>query len=171
MATMEWWKRNNLSHHDGDSKEDLIVVSNDEEEVEAPPSSEESYRAPPLAERIGPVCTGQHAVCSSPGYREAGEQRRRQKLKAEEMELVKGTHAVRKRAAVQVAERERPKKLLNGSPLKRNVSLLSWGHTKRTARRRIEMLEKVPPMVFSIPSTSPQAPNLSLSCRLGSILP
>ena len=55
---MERWKRNNPSLRVGDSEEDAIVVSNNEE-VEAPPSSGGSYQAPPLAECVGPVCTGQ----------------------------------------------------------------------------------------------------------------
>ena len=46
-----------------DPEEDVIIMSDDEEEVEALP----------LAEHIGPVCTGQQAVHSSPGYREARE--------------------------------------------------------------------------------------------------
>ena len=66
---MECWKRNNPSSRIGDSEEDVIIVSNDEEEVEAPPSIGGSYQAPPLAECIGPVVTGQQAVRSSPGYR------------------------------------------------------------------------------------------------------
>ena len=85
----------------------LIVVSNTEEEVEAPPSSEEFYYAPPLAECIGPVYTGQQAIHSSPRYREAREQRRREKLKAERMEPVKGTCAAGKRVPKQVTMRER----------------------------------------------------------------
>ena len=72
---MEPWKRNDPSLRDRDLKGDTIVVSNDEEEVEAPPSSGGSYQAPPLTECIGPVVTGQQAVRSSPGYREAREQR------------------------------------------------------------------------------------------------
>ena len=56
---MECWKRNNPSLRVGDSEEDAIIVSDDEEEVEAPPSSGGSYQAPPLAERIGPIVTGQ----------------------------------------------------------------------------------------------------------------
>ena len=55
---MEQWKRNDPSLRVGDSEEDTIVMSNDEEEVEAPSSSEESYCTLPLAEHIGPVCTG-----------------------------------------------------------------------------------------------------------------
>ena len=43
----------------------------------------------------------------SPGYREAREQRRQEKSKAEELEPVKGTHAARKRAAEQIAKSER----------------------------------------------------------------
>ena len=99
---MESWKRNNLSLHVGDSEEDPIIMS-DNEEVEALPSSEESYHAPPLAECIGPVCTGQCAICSSPGYREARKQRR-EKLKAKRMEPIKGTHTMRKRAAEEFFE-------------------------------------------------------------------
>ena len=79
----------------------------DDEEVETPPSSEDSYHALHLAERIGPVYTGQRAIRSSPGYREAREQRRKEKLKVKEMEPIKGACAVRKRAAEQVTERER----------------------------------------------------------------
>ena len=56
---MEQWKKNNPSLRVGDSEEDAIVVGVDEEEVEALPSSGESYQAPPLAEHIGPVVTGQ----------------------------------------------------------------------------------------------------------------
>ena len=82
-----------------DLEEDAIVVSDDEEEVEAPPSSEGSYQAPPLAECIGPVVTGQRAVHSSPGYREAREQRRQGKSKAEELEPVKGTCGAKKRVS------------------------------------------------------------------------
>ena len=88
---MERWKRNDPSLRVGDSEEDVIVVSDDEEEVEAPPSSGDSYRAPTLAEHIGPVTTGQRAVRSSPGYREARESRRQGKSKAEEFEPVRGT--------------------------------------------------------------------------------
>ena len=94
---MEQWKRNDPSLRIGDSGEDAIVVSDNEEEVEASPSSGGSYRALTLAERIGPVSTGQRAVCSSPGYREAREQRRQEKSKAEEFEPVRGTRAARKR--------------------------------------------------------------------------
>ena len=107
---MEHWKRNNPSLRVRDSKEDMIVMS-DDEEVEALPSSGGSYQAPPLAERIGPVVTGQQTVCSSLGYREAREQRRQEKLKARELEPIKGTCAARKRAttfaAEQITERER----------------------------------------------------------------
>ena len=81
---MERWKKNDPSLRIGDSEEDAIVVSDDEEEVEASPSSGGSYQAPSLAERIGPVSTGQRAVRSSPGYREAREYRRQGKSKAEE---------------------------------------------------------------------------------------
>ena len=56
---MECWKRNDPSLRIGDSEEDAIVVSDDEEEVEALPSSGGSYQALTLAERIGPVTTGQ----------------------------------------------------------------------------------------------------------------
>ena len=55
---MEQWKRNNPSLRVGDLEED-IIMSDDEEEVEAPPSSGGSYQAPPLAEHIGPIVTGQ----------------------------------------------------------------------------------------------------------------
>ena len=96
---MERWKRNDPSLRIGDSEEDAIAVSDYEEEVEAPPSSGGSYQAPPLAEHIGPVVTGQQAVCSSPGYRDAREQRRQEKLKVQELEPVKGTRAVRKRVS------------------------------------------------------------------------
>ena len=72
-TTMEQWKRNDPSLRVRDSEEDAIIMSDDEEEVEALPSSGESYQALPLAEHIGPVCTGQQAVHSSPGYREARE--------------------------------------------------------------------------------------------------
>ena len=118
---MEHWKRNIPSFCVGDSKEDPIVVSNGEE-----------VEAPPLAECIGPVYTGQQAVHSSPRYKEVREQRRREKSKAKRMEPVKGTRAVRKRVAEQAAERERGAKLLNGSPLKRSVLLLHWGHMNWT---------------------------------------
>ena len=94
---MEWWKKNDPLLRIGDSEEDAIIVSNDEEEVEASPSSGGSYQAPTLAERIGPVTTGQRAVHSSPGYREAREFRRQEKSKAEEFEPVRGTRAARKR--------------------------------------------------------------------------
>ena len=57
-----------------------------------------------MAERIGPVVTGQRAVHLSPGYRKAREQRRQGKLKAEELEPVKGTCAVRKRVTKHIAE-------------------------------------------------------------------
>ena len=63
-STMEHWKRNNPSLQVGDSEDNPIIVS-DDEEVEAPPSSEESYHAPPLAECIGPVFTGQCAIHSA----------------------------------------------------------------------------------------------------------
>ena len=96
---MEQWKKNDPSLRIGDSEEDAIVVSDDEEEVEASPSSGGSYQAPPLAECIGPVVTGQRAVRSFPGYREAREQRRQEKSKAEEFEPVKGMHAARKRVS------------------------------------------------------------------------
>ena len=56
---MEQWKKNDPSLRVGDSEEDAIVVSDDEEEVEASPSSGSSYRVPTLAERIGPVTSGQ----------------------------------------------------------------------------------------------------------------
>ena len=56
---MERWKKNDPSLRIGDSEEDAIVVSDNEEEVEASPSSGNSYQAPTLAERIGPVSTGQ----------------------------------------------------------------------------------------------------------------
>ena len=88
----------------GDSEEDTIIASDNEEEVEVPPSSGGSYQAPPLAEHIGPVVTGQQAVCSSPGDREAREQRRQEKSKVEELEPVKGTCAARERAAMLAAE-------------------------------------------------------------------
>ena len=100
---MEQWKRNNPSLRIGDSEEDVIVVS-DDEEVEAPSSSGGSHQAPPLAERIGPVVTGQRAVRSSPGYREAREQRRQEKSKAQELEPVKGTHAAGKRFSSALVE-------------------------------------------------------------------
>ena len=64
---MERWKKNDPSLRIGDSEEDAIIVSDDEEEVEASPSSGDSYQAPTLAERIGPVSSGQRAVHSSPG--------------------------------------------------------------------------------------------------------
>ena len=95
-----------------------IVMSDDEEEVEAPPSSEESYHAPSLAEHIGPVYTGQQAVHSSPGYREVREQRRREKLKVERMEPVKGTHAARTRAA---------KEFFQGLPSKEEALAVALG--------------------------------------------
>ena len=89
-----------------DSEEDAIIVSDDEEEVEeAPPSSGSSYHPVPLAEQIGPVTIGQRAVCSSPGYQEAREQRRAEKSKATEFEPVKGTRAVRKRTSAVLIER------------------------------------------------------------------
>ena len=93
---MERWKKNDPSLRIGDSEEDAIVVSDDEEEVEASPSSGSSYQVPTLAEHIGPVTTGQRAVRSSPGYREAREYRRQEKSKAEEYEPVRGTRAARK---------------------------------------------------------------------------
>ena len=104
---MERWKVHDPSLRLGDSEEDAIVLSDDEEgEVEeAPPSSGGSYHAVPLAERIGPVTTGQRAVRSSPGYREAREQRRAEKSKAEEFEPVKGTRAARKRVSSALVER------------------------------------------------------------------
>ena len=88
----------------GDSEEDVIVVSDDEEEVEASPSSGRSYQAPALAECIGPVITGQRAIRSSPGYREAREQRRQEKLKVEEWEPVRGTCAARKRYSAELIQ-------------------------------------------------------------------
>ena len=96
---MERWKVHDPSLRLGDSEEDAIVLSDDEEgEVEkAPPSSGSSYHPVPLAERIGPVTTGQRAVRSSPGYQEARESRRQEKSKAEEYEPVRGTRAARKR--------------------------------------------------------------------------
>ena len=96
---MERWKVHDPSLRLGDSEEDAIVLSDDEEgEVEeAPPSSGDSYHPVPLAERIGPVTTGQRAVRSSPGYQEARKQRRAEKSKAEEYEPVRGTRAARKR--------------------------------------------------------------------------
>ena len=96
---MERWKRNDPSLRIGDLEEDAIVVSDNEEEVEASPSSGGSYQASPLAERIEPVVTGQRAVHSSPGYREAREQRRQEKSKAKEFEPIKGTCAARKRVS------------------------------------------------------------------------
>ena len=101
---MERWKKNDPSLRIGDSEEDAIVMSDDEEEVEASPSSGDSYRAPTLAERIGPVTTGQRAVRSSPGYREARESRRQEKSKAEEYEPVRGTRAARKRYSAGLIE-------------------------------------------------------------------
>ena len=56
---MEWWKRNDPSLRVRDSEEDVIIVGNNEDKVEALPSSGGSYQAPPLAECIGPVVTGQ----------------------------------------------------------------------------------------------------------------
>ena len=56
---MERWKTNDPSLRVGDSEEDMIVMSDDEEEVEASPSSGGSFQASTLAERIGPVSTGQ----------------------------------------------------------------------------------------------------------------
>ena len=94
---MEWWKKNDPSLRIGDSEEDAIVVSDDEEEVEASPSSGDSYQALTLAERIGPVTTGQRAVRSSPGYKEARIYQRQEKSKAEEFKPVRGTRATRKR--------------------------------------------------------------------------
>ena len=55
---MERWKNNPLLRI-GDLEEDTIIVSDNEEEVEASPSSGGSYQVPTLAERIGPVTTGQ----------------------------------------------------------------------------------------------------------------
>ena len=101
---MEWWKKNDPSLRVGALEEDAIVVSDDEEEVEASPSSGGSYQAPTLAECIGPVTTGQRAVRLSPGYREAREQRRQEKSKAEEFEPVRGTRAVRKRYSTALVE-------------------------------------------------------------------
>ena len=164
---MERWKRNDPSLRVGDSEEDAIIVSNDEE-VEAPPSSGGSYQAPPLAEHIGPVCTGQQAVRSSPGYREAREQRRAGKLKAEELEPIKGTCAVRKRATMlatkQIAKRERQyEEALPFLSSGEEDLAVELGFMKKTARRRIEMLEKVPPMAFSISSpVCPLRPSQSL---------
>ena len=88
----------------GDSEEDIIVVSDGEEEVEASPSNRGSYQAPTLAERIGPVSTGQQAVRSSPGYREAREQRRQEKSKAEEFEPFRGMRAARKKYSAELVE-------------------------------------------------------------------
>ena len=101
---MECWKRNNPSLRVGDLEDNVIVVSNDEEEVVALPSSGGSYQAPPLAECIGPVVTGQRAVHSSSGYREARDQRRQGKSKAEELEPIRGTHAARKRFSLALVE-------------------------------------------------------------------
>ena len=101
---MERWKKKNPSLRIGDSEEDAIVMGDDEEEVEALSSSGGSYQAPPLAECIGPVITGQRAVRSSPGYREAREQRRQEKSKVGEFEPVKGTHAARKRVSAALYE-------------------------------------------------------------------
>ena len=81
---MERWKKNNPSLRIGDSEEDAIVVSDNEEEVEASPSSGDSYQALTLAERIGPVTSGQQAVRSSPGYREARCQGRPQQATRDE---------------------------------------------------------------------------------------
>ena len=152
---MERWKKNNPSLRIGDSEEDAIIVSDDEEEVEASPSSGSSYQAPSLAEHIGPVSTGQRASRSSPGYREAREQRRREKSKAEEFEPVRGTHAARKRYSAALIDHfaETDRQVEQALPFlssSRNVLLLGWGVLRRTARRRTEMLEKVPPMAFSI---------------------
>ena len=154
---MEQWKRNDPSLRVGDSEEDTIVVSDNEEEVEAPPSSGGSYQAPPLAKRIGPVVTGQQAVCLSPGYREAREQRRQGKLKAEELEPVKGTCAVRKRVSSALVEHfakskrqyEQALPFLSSS---QECLAARLGSLRRMARRRTEMLEKVPPMAFSVSS-------------------
>ena len=101
---MERWKRNDPSLRIGDSEEDVIVVSDDEEEVEASLSSGGSYQAPTLAEHIGPVTTGQRAVRSSPGYREARKQRRQGKLKVEEFEPFRGTCAARKKYSAELIE-------------------------------------------------------------------
>ena len=101
---MERWKKNDPSLRVGDLEEDAIVVSDNEEEVEALPSSGGSYQALTLAERIGPVTTGQRAVRSSPGYREAREQRRQEKLKAEEFEPFRGTRAARKKYSAELIE-------------------------------------------------------------------
>ena len=60
-----------------------------------------------MAECIGPVITGQQAVHSSPGYREAREQRRQEKSKVEELVPVKGTRAARKRVYKHFAESKR----------------------------------------------------------------
>ena len=81
-------------------------MSDDEEgEVEeASPSSGSSYHPVPLAEWIGPVTTGQRAVHSSPGYKEAREQRRTEKSKAEEFEPVRGTHVAGKRVSAALIE-------------------------------------------------------------------
>ena len=104
----------------------------------------------------------------SPGYREAREQRRQEKLKAEEFEPVKGMCAVRKRvsaaliASFEEVERQYEQVSLF-SQAHRNVLLLGWGVLRRTVRRRIKMLEKVPPMAFSISSpVCPLRPSLSL---------
>ena len=101
---MERWKKSNPLLRVGDLEEDAIVVSDDEEEVEASPSSGDSYQALTLAERIGPVTTGQRAVRLSPGYREARESRRQGKLKAEEFEPFRGTRAARKKYSAELVE-------------------------------------------------------------------
>ena len=62
---MEQWKRNDPSLRVRDLEEDVIIMSDNEEEVEAPPSSGGSYRAPPLAECIGPVVTCHHGQFST----------------------------------------------------------------------------------------------------------
>ena len=50
----------------------MIVMSNDEEEVEALPSSGGSYRAPPLAECIGPVVTVNELLARPPDTERPG---------------------------------------------------------------------------------------------------
>ena len=148
----------------GDLEEDAIVVSNDEEEVETPPSSEGSYHVLPLAERIGPVSTGQQAVRPSPGYREAREHRKQEKSKAEELEPTRG-HVLQGRGLPNRSPRGRgsTRRLSPFSQAERNILLLNWGFMKKTARKRIKMLEKVPPMAFYISSPTVRAPPLSPS--------
>ena len=125
-----------------------------------------------MAERIGPIVTGQQAVCSSPGYREAREWRRQEKSKAEELEPIKGTHAVRKRAAQQITKRERQEReALPFLSSKEEHLAAELGAYEEDSKKENEMLEKVPPMAFSISSQTAQVLVPSQSCLPGRSLP